>query len=173
MRSPLPVATTVTRRATNRACFNPSMCKPARMSDAAPPFRFPLLAAAILGLTGVALGAMGAHALKATLIERGMTAAWETGARYHMFHAVAALGAGAWLAASPSSPRIRLMTWAARLWCIGTLLFSGSLYWLALGGPRWLGPVTPFGGIALMLGWLFVGIVAFGKRSGTQAAAER
>ena len=133
------------------------------MSNAAPNFRFPLLAAGILGLTGVALGAMGAHALKAMLIERGMTAAWETAARYHLFHAVGALGAGAWLRASPNLTGASLMIWATRLWVLGTALFSGSLYWLALGGPRWLGPVTPLGGLALMGGWVLVGIAAFGN----------
>lgn len=125
---------------------------------------YPLLAAGILGLTGVALGAMGAHALKVTLIERGMTQAWETAARYHLFHAVALVGIGAWLRATPAGAGSRLMAWTTHLWCAGTVLFSGSLYWLALGGPRWLGPVTPFGGIALMIGWLLVAIAAFAKR---------
>ena len=135
------------------------------MSASSVEFRFPLLAASILGLTGVALGAMGAHALKATLIERGMTQAWETAARYHLFHAVAALGVAAWIRAAANAASIGSMLWAARLWCLGTVLFSGSLYWLALGGPRWLGPVTPLGGVALMIGWALVGVAAFGKRS--------
>ena len=56
------------------------------------------------------------------------------------------------------------MEWAARLWLIGVVLFSGSLYWLAVGGPRWLGPVTPLGGVALMAGWLLVAVAAFGGR---------
>jgi uncharacterized membrane protein YgdD (TMEM256/DUF423 family) len=125
-------------------------------------FRFPLLAAGILGLTGVALGAMGAHALRATLTERGMTQAWETAARYHLFHAIAALGIAAWLRAATASGT-RWMTWAARAWVVGVVLFSGSLYWLALGGPRWLGPVTPLGGIFLLLGWLAVALAAFAR----------
>lgn len=124
---------------------------------------FPLLAAGIAGLTGVALGAMGAHALKVTLLERGMTQAWETAARYHLFHAVALLGVAAWVRATPEGSGARALFWAARLWCLGTLLFSGSLYWLALGGPRWLGPVTPLGGVALMIGWLLLVIAAFSK----------
>jgi len=127
------------------------------------PFRFPLLAAGILGLTGVALGAMGAHALKATLAERGMMQAWETAARYHLFHAVAILAVAGWARANPLGRSTLLLFWAARGWCLGVVLFSGSLYWLALGGPRWLGPVTPLGGIALMLGWLAVVIAAFAK----------
>lgn len=126
---------------------------------------FPLLAAGVLGLTGIAIGAFGAHALKAALLERGMFQAWETGSRYHLFHAVALLGVAAWVRSTAASSDARLMFWAARLWCAGIVLFSGSLYWLALGGPRWLGPVTPFGGVALMVGWLLVSVAAFSKRA--------
>ena len=133
------------------------------MSNVPSAFRLPLLAAGFLGLTGVALGAMGAHALKATLMERGMALAWETGARYHIFHAVALLGVAAWMRAAPASSGTSLLLWVTRLWCAGVLLFSGSLYWLAIGGPRWLGPITPLGGIALMLGWLLVMRVALRK----------
>ena len=125
---------------------------------------FPLLAAGVLGLSGVAMGAFGAHAWKATLIERGMQQAWETGSRYHLFHAVALIGVAAWVRAAAGSRDARLMHWAAKLWFVGILLFSGSLYWLALGGPRWLGPITPFGGVALILGWLLLAIAAFSKR---------
>ena len=134
------------------------------MSNASRGYGFPLLAAGILGLAGVAIGAFGAHALKATLIERGMMQAWETGSRYHLFHAVALLGVAAWIHAASAPGGARLMLWTVRLWCLGVVLFSGSLYWLALGGPRWLGPVTPFGGVALMAGWLLVALAAFSKR---------
>jgi uncharacterized membrane protein YgdD (TMEM256/DUF423 family) len=135
------------------------------MTTPARRFCFPLFTAGVLGLTGVALGAMGAHALKATLLERGMMNAWETSARYHLFHAVAALGVAAWVRTRPSDPAARGMFWAVRLWLLGTVLFSGSLYWLAVGGPRWLGPVTPFGGVALMIGWLLVALAAFRNHS--------
>ncbi len=111
-----------------------------------------LLAAGIFGLTGVALGALGAHALAERLNAAGMLHGWETGARYHLFHALALLGAGVWLRSATGSAATRL-TWAVRLWCVGTVLFSGSLYGLALGGPRALGPVTPLGGLALLAGW--------------------
>ena len=111
------------------------------------------------------MGAMGAHALKAVLIERGMLQAWETGSRYHLFHAVALIGIAAWLRNSTDEKGNRLLRWTTVLWCIGTLLFSGSLYWLALGGPRWLGPITPLGGVGLMAGWLLVAFAAFAKRS--------
>ena len=126
--------------------------------------RFPLLAAGVFGLVGVGVGAMGAHALKAVLIERGMLQAWETASRYHLFHSVALLGLAAWVRNTDSEKGARLMVWTTRLWCIGIVLFSGSLYWLTLGGPRWLGPVTPLGGVALMAGWLLVALAAFAKR---------
>lgn len=126
---------------------------------------FPLLAAGILGLTGVALGAMGAHAMKATLAERGMMQAWETAARYHLFHAVGLIGLAAWMRAANGDGGMGKLIWAARLWVIGTVLFSGSLYWLAIGGPRWLGPITPLGGIAFMLGWLLVALTALARRA--------
>ncbi|MBL9202261.1 MAG: DUF423 domain-containing protein [Opitutaceae bacterium] len=131
------------------------------MSTAPSPSRLPLLAAGLLGLTGIALGAFGAHALKATLMERGMTTAWDTGVKYHLLHAVALVALGAWARAAGADSNSRLPAWTAWLWLAGTVLFSGSLYWLAVGGPRWLGPVTPVGGIAFMAGWLLVAVAAF------------
>jgi uncharacterized membrane protein YgdD (TMEM256/DUF423 family) len=114
--------------------------------------RFSLVMAGILGLTGVALGAMGAHQLEPALTQRGMLHAWETASRYHIIHAVALLGLAAWQQAnSPENSRAEI--WVARCWSAGTILFSGSLYLLAVGGPRWLGPVTPLGGVALLAGW--------------------
>jgi len=105
-----------------------------------------------LGATGVALGAFGAHGLKNTLEAAGMTEVWKTASHYQLLHAAALLGLAAWMRAGkdPAGPRA---TWAVRLWATGTVLFAGSLYALALGGPRWLGPVTPLGGICLILGW--------------------
>ena len=133
------------------------------MAATSKPFCFPLFAAGILGLSGVALGAIGAHAFKATLLERGMSQSWETAARYHLFHALAVLAAAAWMRAKPVGWGARLLNWAAKGWCAGVVLFSGSLYWWALGGPRWLIHATPIGGIVLLLGWLFVVIAAFAK----------
>jgi uncharacterized membrane protein YgdD (TMEM256/DUF423 family) len=94
-----------------------------------------------------------------------LSAAWETASRYHLFHSVALLGIAALIRASPSGSGNAQLTWAARCWCIGMILFSGSLYWLALGGPRWLGPVTPIGGVALMAGWLLLIVAALAKRA--------
>lgn len=129
------------------------------MRTAVSPVRSALLTAGVFGLTGVALGAMGAHALKGPLLERGTLAAWETASRYHMFHAVALLALAA-LAPVLEGRATSLLRWTARCWGVGIVLFSASLYWLALGGPRWLGPVTPLGGVALMAGWLLIAIVA-------------
>jgi len=118
-------------------------------------YRTVLRAAGILGTTGVALGAFGAHKLQTVLTERGMTGVWETAVRYHLLHAVALLFVAVWVKQSPDD-KSAVMAWIARTWIAGTVLFSGSLYGLALGGPRWLGPVTPLGGICLIAGWIIV-----------------
>ena len=138
------------------------MCELARMSTFATQSRRALLLAGLVGLTGVALGALGAHALRAALLERGTLAAWETGARYHMFHAVAIFAAAIWLRSTNANTG-RLALWAARCWSVGVVLFSGSLYWLGLGGGRWLGPVTPVGGVALLIGWALVFVAGLSK----------
>ena len=109
-------------------------------------------AAGILGLTGVALGAFGAHGLKARLSAAGMTDAWNTAVQYHLLHAVALLALTA-LCTSKGPATSRKLTVGALAWVIGVCLFSGSLYAMALGGPRWLGPVTPLGGVAFLVGW--------------------
>jgi uncharacterized membrane protein YgdD (TMEM256/DUF423 family) len=119
--------------------------------------RFPLLAAGLLGATGVGLGAFGAHALHASLLARGTLGTWETAVHYQLLHAVALLAAAAWRRADGS----RALAWAVRAWATGAVLFSGSLYLLALGGPRWLGPVTPLGGAALIAGWVGVAAAAW------------
>lgn len=106
------------------------------------------LAAAVFGLLGVALGAFGAHALKPTLEAQGSAEAWKTAVLYHLVHAIALLALAGWrdAHAGPSGK-------VAALWAAGIVLFSGSLYWLAVGGPKFLGPVTPLGGAAFLAGW--------------------
>ena len=99
-------------------------------------------------LLGVALGAFAAHGLKERLAP-GMLAIFETGVRYQMYHAFALLGV-AWACTRWPGP---LPTIAGWLFLAGTLLFSGSLYVLALGGLRWLGAVAPLGGLAFLAGW--------------------
>jgi uncharacterized membrane protein YgdD (TMEM256/DUF423 family) len=101
------------------------------------------------GLTGVALGAFGAHALKARLAPE-MLATFEVGVRYQLIHALALL-AVAWACTRWPGRRVNASGW---LFIAGTLLFSGSLYALSLSGMRVLGIVTPVGGVALLLGWL-------------------
>ena len=97
----------------------------------------------------VAAGAFGAHALRARLPPASL-AVFETGARYQMYHALA-LFAVVWaLSRWPG----QLPVWAGWLFVAGTVLFSGSLYILALTGIRWWGAVTPLGGVAFLAGWI-------------------
>jgi uncharacterized membrane protein YgdD (TMEM256/DUF423 family) len=118
--------------------------------------RWIAVAAGILGFTGVALGAFGAHALKDTLIARDSLTTWQTAVLYHLVHSVAVL-AIARSSAAGTVPSV----WIARCWIPGVVLFSGSLYWLALGGPKILGPITPIGGLAFLAGWILVAVDAF------------
>ena len=101
----------------------------------------------LLALASVLLGAFGAHALKDTLSERGTAAIWETAIRYQMWHALALILLPL-LREQRKIPDLCGYCFAA-----GVLLFSGSLYGLALGGPNWLGPITPLGGSCLIAGW--------------------
>lgn len=117
------------------------------------PPRFTLLAAGILGALGVGLGAFGAHGLQPLLAEHGTAATWETASRYQLVHAVALLGAAAWLRAGGGAGTVRML-WAARCWCAGVALFSGSLYIYAVGGPRFMVFLTPIGGVTLIVGWV-------------------
>ncbi len=126
--------------------------------------RSTLFAAGLFGATGVACGAFGAHALRDWLAERGMTVAWETAARYQLIHAVALFGAAIWSRQAQGAAQ-RRVDWAAACWCAGIVLFCGSLYSLAAGGPHWLGPVTPLGGLAFMAGWVCLSAAAFAKES--------
>lgn len=109
--------------------------------------------AGALGATGVILGALGAHPPPGMLDAPRLREVWETGAHYQLIHAVVIMAFGAWMRAG-SAPAGPLAAWAVRLWILGIFLFSGSLYLLALGGPNWLGPVTPLGGLCLIAGWL-------------------
>ena len=111
-------------------------------------------ASALLGASGVGLGAFGAHALKARLQAAGTESTWDTAVQYHLLHAVVLLAIGLWTRFSPAlSGAVAVSGW---LFFVGVVLFSGSLYGLALGGPRWLGPITPLGGLAFIAGWLWL-----------------
>lgn len=125
---------------------------------------------AFMGFTGVAVGAFGAHGLKGAL--EGLTDAaqrlawWETGARYHLVHALA-IGLVAVVSGHVTS---RFPAWAAGLFTVGTLLFSGSLYVMAATGVK-LGLITPLGGLCYLAGWLALGVGARGL--GRQKEAPR
>jgi uncharacterized membrane protein YgdD (TMEM256/DUF423 family) len=107
---------------------------------------------ALAAALGVALGAFGAHALKARL-SADMLAVWQTAVQYHLWHALGLVAIGLLAQHLPASGPLRLAGW---LMLAGIVLFSGSLYVLAASGVRWLGVVTPFGGGCLIAGWLTV-----------------
>lgn len=114
-----------------------------------------LLVAALAGFTGVTLGAFGAHGLRGKLSPE-MLAVFETGVRYQMYHAAAILIVGLMLARNGG----RLMAVAGWLFTAGILLFSGSLYLLALTGVTVLGAITPIGGVAFLAGWACLALAA-------------
>jgi uncharacterized membrane protein YgdD (TMEM256/DUF423 family) len=120
------------------------------------------LGAASAGLA-VALGAFGAHALKARLAP-DLLAVYEVGVRYHVYHALALLAVG-WAAARWPGTAVSASGW---LFVAGTLLFSGSLYLLSLTGLRWLGAITPLGGVAWLAGWACLAWGAWHGSSGAQ-----
>ena len=118
-----------------------------------------LAAGGIAALLAVALGAFGAHALK-TRVPPEMLAVWHTGVEYHLFHALGLLAVGIVAMQLPESPLLKYSGW---LMLAGIVLFCGSLYALALSGERWLGAVTPVGGIAFLAAWtLFIAAVVKG-----------
>ncbi|MEO7317852.1 MAG: DUF423 domain-containing protein [Chthoniobacteraceae bacterium] len=100
---------------------------------------------AAFGFLAVALGAFGAHGLKETLEHTGRSANWETAAAYHLIHAVVMLAIAS---------REKLDAWAWRLFAAGVVIFSGSLYALAVSNVKVLGAITPIGGVFLLGGWL-------------------
>lgn len=116
--------------------------------------RWIAFAAGIFGFTGVALGAFGAHVLKETLAAQGTVTTWQTAVLYQLVHAVALFVIASWPLDGSK------IIWAARSWIVGIILFSGSLYGLSLGGPKMLGPITPLGGLAFLMGWLLIAINA-------------
>jgi len=109
-----------------------------------------LIVGACYGLLGVVLGAFGAHAMRARLSE-DLLRAWQTGVEYQMYHAFALLAVG--LVAHAGAGEAGWLSVTGWAFTLGVLLFSGSLYALALTGIRPLGAVTPFGGLLLIVGW--------------------
>ena len=123
------------------------------------------LAAALLSGLGVALGAFGAHALRGRLTP-DLLAVFETGVRYQMYHALALFGAAVLAVRLPGTTLPVLAGW---LFVIGILVFSGSLYALALTGVRGLGAVTPIGGVAFLAGWVLLAVALMRALSVTRA----
>jgi uncharacterized membrane protein YgdD (TMEM256/DUF423 family) len=109
--------------------------------------------AGLIGAMGVGLGAFGAHGLKSVITDPHLLEVWETGARYHLLHTMALCA----VAAHPRAP-----TGPGVAFVVGIVLFSGSLYLMTLTGHRWLGAVTPLGGLSFIVGWLWL---AFAPRS--------
>jgi len=126
-------------------------------------FKIWLALAAASGFISVAAGAFGAHGLEGKISARGL-AAFETGARYQMYHALA-LVAVAWMAAKGLARRtVNFAGWA---FVVGTLLFSGSLYVLGLTGSRALVWLTPLGGLGFLAGWAGLFVAALRTKRGT------
>jgi uncharacterized membrane protein YgdD (TMEM256/DUF423 family) len=125
------------------------------------PARLLLTVGAVSAGMAVALGAFAAHGLKARLTAEALST-FQTGVTYHFYHSIALV-----LVALAIRSVARPVVWsqpfalAGVAFAVGILLFSGSLYALATGGPRWLGPVTPLGGIAFLLGWALFALAAW------------
>jgi uncharacterized membrane protein YgdD (TMEM256/DUF423 family) len=108
-----------------------------------------LRVSAVMGFLAVALGAFGAHALKGILDQNQTAEIWKTAAFYHFIHVIMLFLLATWKP-WPRGP------WLCFL--IGILIFSGSLYCLAITNHKWLGAITPFGGVSFMAGWLWLAI---------------
>lgn len=100
--------------------------------------------AAAAGFLAVTLGAFGAHGLKDILAQNGMTAIWEKAVFYHLIHAVMLF------IIAGKQPFARVAWWS---FLVGIVIFSGSLYLMAVTNTKWLGAITPFGGVAFLVGW--------------------
>jgi uncharacterized membrane protein YgdD (TMEM256/DUF423 family) len=111
--------------------------------------------AAVLGALAVALGAFGAHGLKEILTRNGTAAIWEKAVFYHFIHTVM-------LAVLAQRPALQKGPWFSFL--IGILIFSGSLYILALTNVRMLGAITPFGGVSFLIGWIWLVICPLSRQ---------
>lgn len=116
-----------------------------------------MISASLLALA-VTFGAFGAHALK-THLSSEMLQTWKTAVDYHFYHALGLLAVGVLMIFYPS-PTLK---WSAILLITGTFLFSGSLYSMALSGIKWLGAITPMGGLSFIAGWIMLFIAAWKK----------
>lgn len=113
-----------------------------------------LILGALLMAAAVGLGAFGAHGLKGKL-SADMMQVYQTGVEYHFYHALGVLLIGVIAGFYPQATGVQWAGWALAL---GILLFSGSLYCLALSGVRWLGAITPLGGVSFIVGWVMLAV---------------
>lgn len=118
--------------------------------------RWPIVAGAVLGLLAVMAGAFGAHGLRQVVDSRGLEV-FQTAVTYQMYHAIGLILLGI---LSAVGLRRRILSMAAGFFLAGIVLFSGSLYLLVLTDIRWVGPVTPLGGLCFMVGWVLVAVAA-------------
>jgi uncharacterized membrane protein YgdD (TMEM256/DUF423 family) len=116
-----------------------------------------LVTGALWGFAGVGLGAFGAHGLRGSVSSEAL-GWWQTATLYHLVHALALVAVGL---LPPHGPRVDAAGWA---FFLGSLAFCGTLYAMALGAPRWLGAITPLGGLGMMAGWLLLAGAALGRR---------
>jgi len=114
--------------------------------------------AALYGFLAVGFGAFGAHALR-NKVPENLLSAFQTGVQYQFYHALALLLLGV-LLLRPSAMPESLLLISGYLFIAGVLLFSGSLYGMALGGPAWLGPITPLGGVCFLVAWAIFFVAA-------------
>lgn len=115
--------------------------------------RIALITSGILGMIGVLLGAFGAHALK-TSLSSSLLEVYDTGVAYHFYHTFGIALIGLSIQLHPQG-ETKWLRWAYYSMGLGVLFFSGSLYALAVTGIKWFGPITPLGGLLLILGWGF------------------
>ncbi|MGB5637259.1 MAG: DUF423 domain-containing protein [Waterburya sp.] len=118
---------------------------------------FLAIASALAGIS-VVLGAFASHGLKDRLSDRAL-AIWETATRYQMYHALALILIALLISRLPNSTPLTVAGFA---FIAGIFIFSGSLYALSLSGIKWLGAITPLGGIAFIIGWICLAIAAWG-----------
>lgn len=116
-----------------------------------------LLMAAISGVLAVAIGAFGAHGIKGRVAAE-LLVVYQTGVQYHFYHSLALLAAGLLLL---HYPQASLLFWSGLMFVAGIVLFSGSLYLLVLTDTRWLGAITPLGGLAFIAGWLSMAVAIY------------
>jgi uncharacterized membrane protein YgdD (TMEM256/DUF423 family) len=117
-----------------------------------------LMTASVLLTLAVAIGAFGAHGLKAHLSTE-MMQVYKTGVEYHFYHALGLLIIGVLSISMPSG----LLNWSAIFLTVGLILFSGSLYILAVTGIKWLGAITPLGGLSFITGWVLLFVAVWKK----------